>query len=178
MPHLLATRPDAAGTRPPAAAATLPATPLRRRALLGTGAVALLATLGGCTLGRFGGGGWSGPQDAPLSYRAAVAQTIYQRNASRIYRGRLPPLLYAVGVLEVDLDSAGRIQQMRWRRAPTQAPEAMADIERLVYAAAPFPPPPGLGTVRYTDTWLYDRSGRFQLHTLSEGQLDEGGELP
>jgi protein TonB len=25
--------------------------------------------------------------------------------------------------------------------------------------------------VQYVDTWLWDRSGRFQLDTLSEGQL-------
>jgi protein TonB len=25
--------------------------------------------------------------------------------------------------------------------------------------------------VTYTDTWLWDKSGRFQLDTLTEGQL-------
>jgi hypothetical protein len=28
-----------------------------------------------------------------------------------------------------------------------------------------------LGKVTYTDTWLWHKSGRFQLHTLSEGQM-------
>jgi hypothetical protein len=27
------------------------------------------------------------------------------------------------------------------------------------------------GKVTYTDTWLWDKSGRFQLDTLTEGQL-------
>jgi periplasmic protein TonB len=27
-----------------------------------------------------------------------------------------------------------------------------------------------LGSVTYTDTWLWDRSGNFQLDTLTEGQ--------
>jgi hypothetical protein len=42
----------------------------------------------------------------------------------------------------------------------------------LVRAAAPFPAPKRMGRVVYTDTWLWDKSGRFQLDTLTEGQLD------
>eukprot|EP01038_Epipyxis_sp_PR26KG_P018917 gene18917-26788_t len=53
----------------------------------------------------------------------------------------------------------------------TRKQDALAEIERLVRAAAPFPSPPGFGRVQYVDTWLWDRSGRFQLDTLSEGQL-------
>jgi len=30
--------------------------------------------------------------------------------------------------------------------------------------------PERLGRVTYTDTWLWDKSGRFQLDTLTEGQ--------
>ena len=41
---------------------------------------------------------------------------------------------------------------------------------RTVRAAAPFPAPARMGRVTYTDTWLWDRSGRFQLDTLTEGQ--------
>ena len=37
-------------------------------------------------------------------------------------------------------------------------------------AAAPYPLPERLGRVTYTDTWLWDKSGRFQLDTLTEGQ--------
>ena len=53
---------------------------------------------------------------------------------------------------------------------PSHAPEVMQQIERLVRAAAPYPVPARLGTVTYTDTWLWDQSGRFQLDTLTEGQ--------
>jgi hypothetical protein len=56
-------------------------------------------------------------------------------------------------------------------RAPTQAPEVMADVERSVRAAAPFPVPVKMGRVTYTDTWLWHKSGRFQLDTLTEGQM-------
>ena len=36
--------------------------------------------------------------------------------------------------------------------------------------AAPFPAATRLGAVTWTDTWLWDKSGRFQLDTLTEGQ--------
>ena len=42
--------------------------------------------------------------------------------------------------------------------------------ERTVRAAAPFPAPTRMGKVTYTDTWLWDKSGHFQLDTLTEGQ--------
>jgi hypothetical protein len=82
----------------------------------------------------------------------------------------LPPLLYAVGVLQVEVDGRGQVQQINWMRAPRHAPEVVAEIERTVRAAAPFPAPARMGRVTYTDTWLWDRSGRFQLDTLTEGQ--------
>ena len=83
----------------------------------------------------------------------------------------MPPLLYAIGVLEVDIDKTGRVSAVRWLRAPRHAPEVMKEIERTVRNAAPFPAPARMGRVTYTDTWLWDKSGRFQLDTLTEGQL-------
>jgi hypothetical protein len=73
-------------------------------------------------------------------------------------------------VLQVEVDGQGQVQQINWMRAPRHAPEVVAEIERTVRAAAPFPAPARMGRVTYTDTWLWDRSGRFQLDTLTEGQ--------
>lgn len=109
---------------------------------------------------------------AQREYRQQAARHVYARNAHRIYQGKLPPLLYAIGVLQVDVDAHGNVGRLHWLRAPTHAPEVVAEIERAVRAAAPFPAPSG-GRVTYTDTWLWDRSGRFQLDTLSEGQRSE-----
>jgi hypothetical protein len=80
-------------------------------------------------------------------------------------------MLYAIGVMELEIDRSGGVDAVRWLRGPSHAPEVMAEIDRLVRQAAPFPNPPGWGRVRSVDTWLWDRSGRFQLDTLSEGQL-------
>jgi protein TonB len=107
----------------------------------------------------------------PRAYRADAASHLYAKNANRIYKGKLPPLLYAVGVLQVEVDHHGNVHSLHWMRAPSHAPEVMAEIERTVRAAAPFPAPAHMGHVTYTDTWLWHKSGRFQLDTLTEGQL-------
>jgi len=107
----------------------------------------------------------------PRDYRRDAARHLYERNPGRIYQGELQPNLYAIGVLEVHVDRQGWVTGLHWMRAPRHAPEVVAEIERTVYAAAPFPPPSRLGRVTYTDTWLWDKSGQFQLDTLTEGQL-------
>jgi periplasmic protein TonB len=104
------------------------------------------------------------------AYRQDGATHLYGLNNDRIYKGKLPPLLYAVGVLNIDIDRAGRVSRLDWMRAPRHAPEVMAEIERTVRQASPFPAPTRLGKVVYTDTWLWHQSGKFQLDTLTEGQ--------
>lgn len=105
------------------------------------------------------------------AYRRDAASHLYAANAPRIYKGMLKPQLYAIGVLDVDIDRQGQITGIQWRRAPSHAPEVMAEIVRTVRAAAPFPAPARMGRVTYTDVWLWDKSGKFQLDTLTEGQL-------
>lgn len=107
---------------------------------------------------------------SPLEYRKDGARHIYERNANRIYKGQLPPLMHAVGVLQVEVDKMGNVSQLNWMRAPSHVPEVMREIERTVRAAAPFPAPVRMGRVTYTDVWLWDKSGNFQLDTLTEGQ--------
>lgn len=105
-----------------------------------------------------------------MDYRKDGARHIYAKNGSRIYKGPMPPLLHAVGVLQVDVDESGNVQKVNWMRAPSHAPDVMREIERTVRAAAPFPAPVRMGRVTYTDVWLWDKSGNFQLDTLTEGQ--------
>jgi protein TonB len=109
--------------------------------------------------------------DSPASrgYRRVVASHLYSRNSERIFQGQLPPMLYAIGVLQVDIDRRGQVTRTHWLRAPSHAPEVVAEIERIVRGSAPYPAPST--AVTYTDTWLWDASGRFQLDALTEGQL-------
>jgi periplasmic protein TonB len=106
----------------------------------------------------------------PRAYREDAATHLYGLNRDRIYKGRMPPLLYAIGVLQVEVDGGGAVRNLNWMRAPRHAPEVIKEIERTVRAAAPFPAPARMGKVVYTDTWLWHKSGRFQLDTLTEGQ--------
>ena len=106
----------------------------------------------------------------PRAYRESGASHLYGLNKDRIYKGRMPPMLYAVGVLDVEIDRAGHVSRLNWQRAPRHAPEVMREIERMVRAASPFPAPTRMGRVVYKDVWLWHQSGRFQLDTLTEGQ--------
>ena len=103
-------------------------------------------------------------------YRVDAAYHLYDLNRSRIYNGVMPHFLYAIGVLEIQVDSRGNLTGLNWMRAPEHAPEVIAEIERTVRQAAPFPAPVRMGKATYIETWLWDASGSFQLHTLSEGQ--------
>ena len=103
-------------------------------------------------------------------YRVDAAQHLYKLNGARIFKGRMPPMLYAVGVLDVEVDKQGLVTRTYWVRAPGHAPEVMREIEKTVRLAAPYPVPAHLGKVVYSDVWLWHKSGHFQLDTLTEGQ--------
>lgn len=105
------------------------------------------------------------------AYRQDAARAIYAAYPDSIYKGKLPPLLYAIAVVETELDANGNVRDVRMLRAPSHAPEVTARVRDLIRKASPLPAPARLGTVRYTDTWLVDKSGKFQLDTLTEGQL-------
>jgi periplasmic protein TonB len=171
--------PSAKPTTPPitqpttqAAASTSPTTPASQS--LGTAPGVAPATANGTT-----------PQPASHSavrspgfsqarnerdYRQDAAKHLYALHRPNIYQGRLPPMLEAVGVLNVDIDKQGAVKRLHWMRAPRHAPQVMKEIERLVQAAAPYPVPQHLRQVTYTDVWLWHKSGKFQLDTLTEGQ--------
>jgi periplasmic protein TonB len=106
-------------------------------------------------------------------YRRDAASHLYELNRHRIFKGKMPPLLQAVGVMQVELDARGNVRRIDWMRAPRHVPAVMAEIERTVRAASPFPAPRRMGGVVYTDTWLWDKSGLFQLDTLTEGQRSQ-----
>jgi len=106
----------------------------------------------------------------PRAYRQDAAQHLYGLHRERIWQGRMPPLLYAIGVVQVEVGRQGQVENISWMRAPRHAPEVVAEIEKMLREAAPYPVPARMGKVVYTDTFLWHRSGRFQLDTLTEGQ--------
>lgn len=108
--------------------------------------------------------------NTPKEYRADAARHLYNTYQRRIYKGKMPPMLKAVGVIEVAVNSRGGVDDIVWLRAPRHVPEVMREIEQQVRAAAPYPAPVRMKQVKYTDTWLWHASGQFQLDTLTEGQ--------
>jgi hypothetical protein len=105
------------------------------------------------------------------AYRIDGARHLYLNHPERIHDGLLPPFLHAIAGVRTTIDAHGRVSRIEITREPAVAREVLPWIERLIRAAEPYPrPPAGLDTVRWDEIWLIDRSGRFQLHTLSEGQ--------
>jgi hypothetical protein len=98
------------------------------------------------------------------------AKHIYAKNNEIIYRGKLPPLLQAVGVVELKIDSKGKISNINWLRKPLHAPVVVSKIEKIILSSEPYPIARGNLNDTYIDTFLWDKSGTFQLRTLSEGQ--------
>lgn len=104
-------------------------------------------------------------------YRVDAARHLYAAYPMRIYRGKMPPLLYSVMVVETEIDTAGQIVNVSVVRKPA-ADEVAPWVVAMIRRAGPFPAPArvGTGTVRYLEIWLVDKSGLFQIDTLTEGQ--------
>lgn len=105
------------------------------------------------------------------AYRVDGARAIYTAYPDSVYQGKLPPMLYAIAVVETEVDANGNVRAVRMLRAPDHAPEVTVRVREMIQKASPLPAPARIGTVRYVDTWLMDKSGKFQLDTLTEGQL-------
>jgi periplasmic protein TonB len=108
----------------------------------------------------------------PRAYRIDAARHIYAAYAPRIYKGRLPPLIHGVVVVETTVDSAGYPRQVQIVRGPSHAPDVSAAVVEMIKRAGPLPAPSRFGAsgVRFTEIWLVHKDGRFQLDALTEGQ--------
>ena len=106
-------------------------------------------------------------------YRLEGARYFYALYADRIFQGKLPPLIHAVVVVETELDAQGRVVNVQLIRVPSHAPDVAYAIKEMIESASPLPAPARTGGVKYVETWLVDKSGRFQLVALTEGQKGE-----
>jgi periplasmic protein TonB len=105
------------------------------------------------------------------AYRKDAAKHLYAAYAKKVKRGKMPPMLFSVMVVETEIDAAGNVIGVNVVRKPA------ADIVEpwviaMIKKASPFPPAHKLTElpVRYTEVWLVDKSGVFQLDSLTEGQ--------
>jgi hypothetical protein len=104
------------------------------------------------------------------AYKLDAARHIYATYPDKVYKGKLPPLVHAIVVLEVDLDEHGNVREINTIRVPTHAPDVTVAVKEMIQHASPMPAPARMGGAKFTEVWLVDKSGRFQLDTLSEGQ--------
>ena len=104
-------------------------------------------------------------------FRVDAARHLYSAYPMRVFRGKLPPLLYSVMAVETEIDATGAVVNVSVVRKPA-ADEVAPWVVAMIRRAGPFPAPAKIGTstVRYFDIWLVDKSGLFQIDTLTEGQ--------
>jgi protein TonB len=110
-------------------------------------------------------------QEVEQEFRIDAARHLYACFPMRVYRGKLPPLLYGVMMVETELDPTGNVVNVHVVRKPA-ADEVAPWIIAMIKRAAPFPAPEKFagGTVKYTETYFVDKSGLFQTFSLTEGQ--------
>jgi hypothetical protein len=137
----------------------------------------LLALTAGAAQAQFAGtpaaveGAFKRPSiaETALEYRNDGARHIYTAYPNLIYKGRMPPLLYGIAIIETEIDAEGNIVNITMLRKPA-APEVGPWAMEMIRKSGRFPPPERMGRVKYLDIWLVHKSGKFQLDTLTEGQ--------
>jgi periplasmic protein TonB len=108
--------------------------------------------------------------ETELEYRADAARRIYESFPMQVFRGKLPPLVHAIAITETDVDADGKVLEVRLVREPAAAKEVGPWVMALVRRVGQFPALARMQRATYLDIWLVDKSGRFQLDTLTEGQ--------
>lgn len=108
-------------------------------------------------------------------FRVDASRHLYACFPMRVYRGKLPPLLYGVMMVETEIDPQGNVVDVSVIRKPA-ADEISPWVIAMIKRASPFPAPAKLGggtNVKFMETYFVDKSGLFQTHTLTEGQRNK-----
>ncbi|MEK8030426.1 hypothetical protein AACH06_06270 [Ideonella sp. DXS29W] len=145
--------------------------------LLAAGLVALAATASSPALAQFNlvpsplalSAGTVSEAQSAQDYRRDAAKRVYESFPTHIHRGKLPPLMYAIAITEADIDAAGRVTEVRMVREPAAAKEVGPWVLALLRKTQ-FPALLRMDRVTYREIWLVDKTGKFQVDTLTEGQ--------
>jgi periplasmic protein TonB len=103
------------------------------------------------------------------AYRIDAARTVYEAYAPRVFKGRLPPLIHAVVVVETTVDGSGRPREVKVVRGPSHAPDVTEAVVEMIRRIN-LPAHGNSAGFRFTEIWLVTKDGRFQLDSLTEGQ--------
>ena len=107
------------------------------------------------------------------AYKVEIAQRIHAASGD-ISSGRPQDLLRAVIVLNITLDTKGQPVRIAIQRTPGD-PEAEQRAIASVRRAAPYPRPSGAvargaAAFEFSETWLFNTDGRYQLRSLAQTQ--------
>lgn len=111
-------------------------------------------------------------------YRRDAARRVYESFPAHIHRGKLPPLMYAIAMTETDVDETGRVTDVRLTREPAAAKEVGPWVVAMLRKIGQFPAPARLAKTTYKEIWLVDKTGKFQVDTLTEGQRSGTDPVP
>lgn len=111
------------------------------------------------------------PRDPALeAWKRSAAERIHAANRAQLFEGRPHHLLQAVIVVEATVDRSGQVVSSRVTRSPgikSLDQKALASLK----SASPLPAPPTTLLVRgnlvFSETWLVQNDGRFQVRTLA-----------
>ena len=110
------------------------------------------------------------------AYKRDLALRISEVNSTKIYPGQPQALLRAVIVVKFTVDGGGKLIRSNIVRSNHDS-AAEATAVASLRNAAPFPkPPPSLlqnGRVELTETWLFNKDGRFQIRSVAQAQMGE-----
>jgi protein TonB len=110
-------------------------------------------------------------------YQKEIAAAIVRSSDEQTFKGKLPPLLRSVVVLQVSIDDKGMPARVAMFRS-----NGFTELEKsaitAVYRAAPYPIPGrsllgGHSSVTFTESFLFRNDGRFQVRTVAEQQSTE-----
>jgi protein TonB len=107
----------------------------------------------------------------PKAYRPDGARHLYDSYPALVHRGQLPQMLTAVAIIETTIDEKGAVEKVDVVREPAIAKEATPWIVALIRGAQPYPAAEKQGKVVYKDIWLVTEQGKFQLDSITEGQI-------
>jgi periplasmic protein TonB len=111
------------------------------------------------------------PRDPTLeAWKRSAAERIHAANRAQLFEGRPHHLLQAVIVVEATVDRSGQVVSSRITRSPgikSLDQKALASLK----LASPLPAPPAALLVRgnlvFSETWLVQNDGSFQVRTLA-----------
>lgn len=115
------------------------------------------------------------PPDTPAeAWQMQFAQALHDHQPGKVFEGIPPNPLYAIIVLEVQLDANGGLRSVRNMRTPRHAAKEREAAIASVKAGGPYPPPPKQllknGVAKFNETWLFDNARKFRLRSIAAEQ--------